>query len=252
MHFGRLYDEQVADSYDEDALGLLTGVRALALGQILRTGAAGAPAILDLGVGTGTTLHALAPHYPGAQMIGIDLSPRMIEIAKRKLAFEAHVADACHAQAHVAGESIDLCLAHFLTSFVERPRLFRVARGTLKPGGLFSVVSTPHAAFGKLRKLVGTVFGDAAVNSAAPAPSEEQLDAEVREAGFEIIATEVFRSPVKFRGFDEAVDWGMKSGFLAQSIEAIGLDRLRPFAKIPGIFPIHDEYVGVALLARAV
>jgi len=59
-------------------------------------------------------------------------------------------------------------------------------------------------------------------------------------------------SPVKFVGFDQAIEWGMKSGFFAQSISAIGLDRLRPFAKLPGIFPIHDEYIGVALLARAI
>jgi predicted TPR repeat methyltransferase len=252
MHYGRLYDEQVADSYDEDALGLLSGVRSLALGQIFRNGVPRGPTILDLGVGTGATLHALAPHYPAARMIGIDLSARMIEIAQRKLAFQAYVADACDADAHVADASVDLCLAHFLTSFVDRPRLFGVARGTLKTGALFSVVSTPHAAFGKLRRLVGTVLGDATVNAAAPAPTEEQLAAEVSAAGFDILATDMFRSSVKFRAFDEAVEWGMKSGFLAQSIEAIGLDRLRFLAKLPGVFPISDEYVGVALLARAV
>jgi hypothetical protein len=75
--------------------------------------------------------------------------------------------------------------------------------------------------------------------------------AEVADAGFEVLATEIFRSPVTYGGFDEAVDWGMKSGFFAQSIDAIGLDRLTPFANLPGVFPLDDEYVGVALLARA-
>jgi SAM-dependent methyltransferase len=251
MHYGRLYDEQVADSYDEDTLGLLTGVRSLAVNQILGSGIGTSPAILDLGVGTGETLRALAPHCTDARMIGIDLSARMIEVAQQKLAFTAHVDDACNAGAHIPAGSIDLALAHFLTSFVDRPRLFSVARETLKPGALFSVVSTPHAAFGKIRSIASKVLSSEAVAAAAPAPTEEELLAEVEAAGFEIVATDVFRSPVKFVGFDQAVEWGMKSGFFAQSIAAIGLDRLRPFAKLPGIFPISDQYVGVALLARA-
>jgi predicted TPR repeat methyltransferase len=251
MHFGRLYDEQIADSYDEDVLGLLIGVRMLAIHQITATGVTNHPTILDLGVGTGETLRALAPQFTGARMIGIDLSARMIEIAQGKVAFEAHVDDACNAAAHVGPETVDLALAHFLTSFVDRPTLFRAARGTLKRGALFSIVSTPQAAFAKVRALAGTVIGPEAIAAVAPAPTEEQLAAEVRDAGFEIVATDVFRSTVEFLSFEHAVDWGMKSGFFAQTISAVGLERLQPIANLPGIFPASDEYVGVAMLARA-
>ncbi len=252
MHYGRLYDEQVADSYDEDALGLLAGARALAVAQIFAADIADDAAVLDLGVGTGETLRALAPRMPAARMIGIDLSARMIEIAKTKVAFEAHVDDACNAGARVPPASIDLVLAHFLTSFVDRPQLFGAARSTVKPGGLFSVVSTPHAAFKNVRQIVGALLGEAAVNAAAPAPTVDQLTEEVRAAGFEILASDAFTRDVKFQSFDEAVEWGMKSGFFAQSIDAIGLETIRPFADTPGVFPLADEYVGVALLARAV
>jgi SAM-dependent methyltransferase len=251
MHFGRLYDERVADSYDEDALGLLTGVRSLAIGQILAAGVARHPTILDLGVGTGESLRRLAPHLTGARMIGIDLSARMIEIAQQKLTFEAHVDDACNAAAHVDAATVDLALAHFLTSFVDRPQLFRAARATLKPGALFSIVSTPFAAFEKVRSIAGQVVGDDAVTAGAPAPTEQQLADDVNGAAFDILAVDVFRTQVEFVGFDQAIDWGMKSGFFAQSIAAIGLDRLRPLAEMPGLFPITDEYIGVALLARA-
>ena len=64
-------------------------------------------------------------------MIGIDLSARMIEAAQRKLPLEAHVDDACNAEKHVPAASVDLTLAHFLTTFVDRPRLFRTAAATL-------------------------------------------------------------------------------------------------------------------------
>jgi predicted TPR repeat methyltransferase len=252
MHYGRLYDEQVADSYDEDALGLLAGVRSLGVAQIFEARVADDAVVLDLGVGTGATLSALAPRIPNARMIGIDLSVRMIEIAQRKLPFEAHVDDACNAGARVPAASVDLVLAHFLTSFVDRPSLFGAARGTLKAGGLFSVVSTPHAAFKNVRQIVGALLGEAAVNAAAPAPTVDELTAEVQGAGFEILASNSFQRAVEFQSFDEAVEWGMKSGFFAQGIDAIGLDTIRQFADTPGVFPLADEYVGVALLARAI
>jgi ubiquinone/menaquinone biosynthesis C-methylase UbiE len=41
--------------------------------------------ILDLGTGTGVVAIALAERYPEAQVVGIDLSPGMIEEARRKL-----------------------------------------------------------------------------------------------------------------------------------------------------------------------
>jgi ubiquinone/menaquinone biosynthesis C-methylase UbiE len=41
--------------------------------------------ILDLGTGTGVVAYALAELYPEAEVVGIDLSPGMIEEARRKL-----------------------------------------------------------------------------------------------------------------------------------------------------------------------
>jgi ubiquinone/menaquinone biosynthesis C-methylase UbiE len=50
--------------------------------------------ILDLGTGTGVVAKALAERYPDAEVVGIDLSPAMIEEAGRKLPpeFEPRVA----------------------------------------------------------------------------------------------------------------------------------------------------------------
>jgi len=252
MHYGQLYDEQVAASYDDDALGLLAGVRSIGVAQILEAGVPADAVMLDLGVGTGESLRALAHSAAPARMIGIDLSPRMIEIAQRKVSFEAHIDDACNAEAHVAPGSVDISLAHFITSFVDRPRLFGAARATLKPGGLFSVLSTPYAAFANIRRIVRALLGDEVVNAAAPAPTLDELTADLHGAGFAVLSADTFRCPVEFRSFDEAVTWGMKSGFFTQAIDAIGLDRIRQFADMPGVFPLADEYLGVAVLARAI
>ena len=48
-----------------------------------------APAhVLDLGTGTGVVARALAERYPDARVVGIDLSPGMIEAARRQLPSE--------------------------------------------------------------------------------------------------------------------------------------------------------------------
>lgn len=250
MDYGKLYDVHVADTYDEDALGLLTGARALALAQIARSGLPDAATILDLGVGTGATLVALDAMQPGARMIGVDLSARMIDAARAKLAFEAHVDDACNADVHVAPNSVDLVVAHFLTTFVDRRRLFGVAAGVLRPGGRMSVVSTPSDAFHQVRSIVGRFLGDATAQAASPTPdSADVLAGELRAAGFEIEGVDTFRRPIRFETFDDCVSWGLQSGFFAHAIAAIGLDRIQAFAGVPGIFPLEDEYVGVAILA---
>jgi ubiquinone/menaquinone biosynthesis C-methylase UbiE len=44
--------------------------------------------ILDLGTGTGVVALALAERYPEAAVVGIDLSPAMVEEARRKLSLE--------------------------------------------------------------------------------------------------------------------------------------------------------------------
>lgn len=43
------------------------------------------PRVLDLGTGTGVVALALAERYPEAEVVGIDLSPGMIDEARRKL-----------------------------------------------------------------------------------------------------------------------------------------------------------------------
>jgi SAM-dependent methyltransferase len=44
--------------------------------------------VLDLGTGTGVVALALAERYPEAEVVGVDLSPGMIEEARRKLSPE--------------------------------------------------------------------------------------------------------------------------------------------------------------------
>ena len=48
-----------------------------------------AEAVLDLGCGTGTLLHALVTHQPEARFTGIDPDRRVLAIARRRLVWSA-------------------------------------------------------------------------------------------------------------------------------------------------------------------
>ena len=41
--------------------------------------------VLDLGTGTGSVAQLVAQRYPGADVLGVDLSPKMIEVAREKV-----------------------------------------------------------------------------------------------------------------------------------------------------------------------
>jgi len=255
MDYGKLYDEHVADTYDADALGLLTGVRDLALAQIKGTALPASATIVDLGAGTGLTLAALTGRFPQSRMIAIDLSARMLEVAKKRLQLEAHVDDVHNIEQHVAPASVDLALAHFLTTFVDRPRLFRATAATLRPDGLLSVVATTGEAFRGVRHHVDRLLGQGGLTKElSPAPdTAEALAAELRGAGFEIVASEIFRKPVVFDNFDAGLKWGKESGFFAHVVESLGMIKIALLKVLTrGMFPFHDEYVGVAILARPV
>lgn len=252
MDYGKLYDDHVADTYDQDALGLLAGARNLALAQIKGTTLPADVTIVDLGAGTGLTLAALADRFPQSRMVAIDLSARMLEIARQRLKIEAHVDDVCNIGHHLQPDTVDLALAHFLTTFVDRPKLFRATAATLRPDGLLSVVSTTGEAFRGVRANVDRLLGQGGLTKQlSPAPETgEALAAELRAAGFDIVTQETFRKPVVFENFDEGLRWGKESGFFAHVIESLGSIKLKLLSILTrGMFPFHDEYVGVAILA---
>lgn len=253
MDYGRLYDEHIADTYDQDTLGLLAGVRNLALAQIRGSTLPADATIVDLGAGTGLTLAALTDRFPRSHMVAIDLSARMLEIAQRRLKLEAHVDDVCNIGRHVPPGTVDLALVHFLTTFVDRSKLFSATAATMRPDGLLSVVSTTGEAFRGVRKNVDRLLGQGGLTARmSPAPETAgTLAAELHAAGFDIVTQEIFRQPVVFQNFDEGLKWGRESGFFTHVIESLGSIKLTLLSVVSrGMFPFHDEYVGVAILAK--
>lgn len=92
--------------------------------------------VLDVGCGTGATLEALLRAYPGTRAAGIDLSPRMVEVARARLEGSARVqvADAEHLPAGDASVDLVICvdsLHHYPDPAAALAEMHRVSR----PGG---------------------------------------------------------------------------------------------------------------------
>ena len=81
-----------ADTYDTDFVGRHLH-RPIQLAMVrIASGFEGAPrAILDVGCGTGSVLSALATHYAGAKLCGIDPAPEMLRVARSRLGDDARV-----------------------------------------------------------------------------------------------------------------------------------------------------------------
>jgi ubiquinone/menaquinone biosynthesis C-methylase UbiE len=135
-HKGRsraAFDRQAPD-YDTAACG--RHARRLHDDVVAAAEAFAFAAVLDVGCGTGATLAALVAARPGLQARGVDLSPRMIEVARERLGDLADVEVADAEQLPLADAAVDLVtcvdsLHHYPHPEVALAEMRRVTR----PGG---------------------------------------------------------------------------------------------------------------------
>ncbi len=92
--------------------------------------------LLDLGCGTGLMLKRLERRQPDARLMGADLSPDMLAIARERLAPSTALLRAAMESLPLADRSVDLLVSTSVFHFVRDPtaavrEMYRV----LKPGG---------------------------------------------------------------------------------------------------------------------
>ncbi|MBM3563934.1 MAG: class I SAM-dependent methyltransferase [Alphaproteobacteria bacterium] len=97
---------------------------------------------VDLGVGTGLLSEMILKRFPGAQIEGVDLAPKMIDAARERLAVygpRVRLSLADYARAPLSGplDAVVSALSiHHLDHEAKR-RLFRRIHDALRPGGVF-------------------------------------------------------------------------------------------------------------------
>ena len=118
-------------------------------GRELRRFAAEHPAsrlrIVDIGCGPGFLLRCFARWFQGAELVGVDQSQALLQIAQSRCkGMKALLGDACALP--LADGSADVAFALHVVEHLARPgEFFAEARRVVRPGGML-VIATPNAA----------------------------------------------------------------------------------------------------------
>jgi ubiquinone/menaquinone biosynthesis C-methylase UbiE len=156
----RLFAEDARDDYFADARLLEASqlvhhryrTSALALHDHLAGALAlrGTEELLDLGCGNGALLEHLRPHLAGGHIVGLDISPAMLEAARTRLhgvatPCEFHLGDAQDLNLF-PDDSFDRVTAVYMAHYVEDLQsMFAQVRRVLRPGGRFVLATDdPH------------------------------------------------------------------------------------------------------------
>jgi SAM-dependent methyltransferase len=219
--------------------------------------------VLDLGMGTGMFLASLK-QLAGEQIIpfGLDLADNMIDNARRKIPdLIAEVDDAANFEAHFPGQLFDCVSTHFITGFVPMTLLAPKIYHRLDEGGCWSFVGGTKEGFPELRRKArsrilqrygggdGRTIDEELIN-----PVNDQEVIGVMEAnGFDVLAVETFRPPVRFGNFDDFMEFGYHGGWFTPIIETVGLHKAGAFTRWLMnrlVFPINDHHSVVIALGR--
>ena len=108
--------------------------------------------ILDLGAGTGKALPALAARFPAAEVVGVDLTPAMLQVAASRPDRAALLVCADAARLPFADQSIDLIFSSLALHWSPALDLvFAEVRRVLRHPGLFTFTIPGPASYRELR-----------------------------------------------------------------------------------------------------
>ncbi|HEY4999205.1 MAG TPA: class I SAM-dependent methyltransferase [Usitatibacter sp.] len=233
---------------------------------IERLGVVAGERILDVGCGCGQTLLQLAELAgPSGQVLGVDISPPMLERARERVAGRSTIALALgDAQVYTfAPGAFDAVYSRFGVMFFDDPRAaFSNLRRAARPGGRLSfacwqdLAKNPWAARpleAVMRLLPESAMPDM-LRDGRPGPFFMSDPARVRailgDAGWKDVSLEPVEMPLHLGGaatLDEAVDYSLQIGPAARAmadapetlkpaLEAALREALASFASARGVF----------------
>jgi SAM-dependent methyltransferase len=231
--------------------------------------------VLDVGCGTGTTSIAAARH--ARQVLGVDLSPVLIERARVRAARHANVAfEVADAQIAAFEPTFDVVVSRFGLMFFADPRAaFANLRRALVPGGRLATVCWQSLDRNDWMRVPGNALaqvvplGDLA-EPGQPGPfslsSPDELTNVLGDTGWDDITVDGWTFPVPVggaRSLDDAVEF-VRGGSLGRSVlagvsptverRALGCvrDALAPFVTADGVvLPGAAWLVGATNPSRA-
>jgi predicted TPR repeat methyltransferase len=143
------YFDDFAPDFDRQVVEKLGYLVPQALAELVRPALGGKARVLDLGCGTGLMGAAMAG--PGIELVGVDLSPRMLELAEKRGVYAQLIrADASEALADAPAGSYGAVLAADVFIYIgDLAEVFRGVARVLQTRGLFgfSVQAIPEGSY---------------------------------------------------------------------------------------------------------
>jgi malonyl-CoA O-methyltransferase len=130
--------DRAAATYDEFSV-VQGDIADQLLRRITEVDAAAARRILDLGCGTGQLTRRLARHFRRARVIGLDLSPAMVRLARSRQRLWSRTQFLCGDMERLPFDqaSMDLVVSNLALQWCDAPTVFAEVARVLRPGGHF-------------------------------------------------------------------------------------------------------------------
>lgn len=141
--------------------------------------------VLEIGCGTGTLTEHLIEIFPNAQLTVVELSPKMIEAAKLRLASPKNVRWVCDAIEHFAigAQSFDLIVSSSTFQWVDNLEyLFSKLRQALRPDGTLTFSVMLEGTLCELRTVRQSIAPSKKISTQLP--SFQGVIAALENAGF--------------------------------------------------------------------
>ncbi|MBN2506707.1 MAG: class I SAM-dependent methyltransferase [Verrucomicrobia bacterium] len=200
--------------------------------------------IMDLGCGTGYATGILAARHPDAPLAGVDISPRMLEEARRRVtrgAVEFAVADMLAWMAAQPSRSAALVFSAWAIGYSDPARVLAESARVLVPGGVLAFVvnyaDTLAPVFRAYRHCMTLHPGQVRLAAWLKFPScWRRLEGSLARGGFHIAWHADGRQPIvpPAPAGGAVLPWLLKTGVLA------GFDAMLPLAA-PGPVSEHFE-----------
>lgn len=225
--------------------------------------------VLDLGVGNGLFLSKLKPFLPSANFTGIDISPKMLKEAQRRVDITVIETSAIEASRHLPLHSQDLVLAHFINAYIPINALFNQASLLTRANGYYSLITTTYQSFPLaqqmlaefitqdtlLSRVVGHYYKNMVRNTTVASGQDELLQV-FKAHHFAIQNHERLHIPITLNTIDELVSFGIEGTWFLNSLSIkmlpknFLLERLKRLFSRIFTFPYHDTHIIDVVLAK--
>ncbi len=251
MEISQIYGDLVAAHFDKDPFQINIESQALALDQIQKHLSGGSIEILDVGVGTGELLLALARIYPQAKLSGIDISEQMLEVANKKFAGKTAPEvrffqdSAIHLLRHINLGSMSLLAGHYIWNYVNYSALLPDLSRALRPKGFLSIASSTYESFPTLHGYAKNFVSEEFIRGEIREPNDlDDWKQILRQGGFQVLETAPYEKRLIFQEFDELHRFVMHSGWLSHpfftSMSDEQLSFYRDYSR--GLFPMEEWF----------